>query len=134
MEAYLLDWLTLLARWAHIVVGIAWIGASFYFIWLDNHLEAGQGPGIRGRAVRDPRRRVLPRAEISRSRPPRCRPTLHWFKWEAYWTWITGFALLVLVYYLNAELYLIDPPVMKLSPRRGDRHRPGQPGCWARRV
>ena len=117
VEAYLLDWLTLLARWAHIVVGIAWIGASFYFIWLDNHLEAREDrrTRFRRRALRDPRRRLLPRAEV----PPRAGElpkTLHWFKWEAYWTWITGFALLVLVYYLNAELYLIDPQVTKLSP------------------
>jgi uncharacterized membrane protein len=119
VEAYLLDWLTLLARWAHIVVGIAWIGASFYFIWLDNHLEARQGPdadpliagelyAIHGGGFY--------RAQKYRLAPDTLPPTLHWFKWEAYWTWITGFALLVLVYYLNAELYLVDPQVMQLSP------------------
>ncbi|MGH8689821.1 MAG: urate hydroxylase PuuD [Burkholderiales bacterium] len=110
----MLDWLTLLARWAHIVVGIAWIGASFYFIWLDNHLEAsgnreflGEVHAIHGGGFyRAQKYRVAP-AELPR--------TLHWFKWEAYWTWITGFALLVLVYYLNAELYLVDPAVMRLS-------------------
>lgn len=119
LEAYLLDWLTLLARWAHIVVGIAWIGASFYFIWLDNHLEAQEGPdsdpliagelyAIHGGGFY--------RAQKYRLAPDALPPTLHWFKWEAYWTWLTGFALLVLVYYLNAELYLVDPQVMKLSP------------------
>ena len=118
MEAYLLDWLTLIARWAHIVVGIAWIGASFYFIWLDNHLEAQRGPdsdpliagelyAIHGGGFY--------RAQKYRLAPDALPPTLHWFKWEAYWTWITGFVLLVLVYYLNAELYLVDPQVMKLS-------------------
>ena len=118
MEAYLLDWLTLLARWAHIVVGIAWIGASFYFIWLDNHLEAQRGPAL------DPliagelfaiHGGGFYRAQKYRLAPDALPPTLHWFKWEAYWTWLTGFVLLVLVYYLNAELYLVDPQVMQLS-------------------
>jgi uncharacterized membrane protein len=119
LEAYLLDWLTLIARWAHIVVGIAWIGASFYFIWLDNHLEApkdaeladaelaGELYAIHGGAFY--------RAQKYRLAPAELPKTLHWFKWEAYWTWITGFALLVLIYYLNPELYLVDPAVMKLS-------------------
>ena len=114
MEAYLLDWLTLAARWAHIVVGIAWIGASFYFIWLDNHLETGSGEfsgelyAIHGGGFY--------RAQKYRVAPPELPRTLHWFKWEAYWTWITGFALLVLVFYSNPALYLIDPAVMALSP------------------
>ena len=114
MEAYLLDWLTLAARWAHIVVGIAWIGASFYFIWLDNHLEPAGGEfsgelyAIHGGGFyRAQKYRVAPR-ELPR--------TLHWFKWEAYWTWITGFVLLVLVFYSNPALYLVDPAVMALSP------------------
>ena len=119
MEAYLLDWLTLLARWAHIVVGIAWIGASFYFIWLDNHLEAQRGPAadplIAGElyAIHGG---GFYRAQKYRLAPDALPPTLHWFKWEAYWTWLTGFVLLVLVYYLNAGLYLVDPQVMPLSP------------------
>jgi uncharacterized membrane protein len=115
MEAYLLDWLTLIARWAHIVVGIAWIGASFYFIWLDNHLEAATDPAFAGElyAIHGG---GFYRAQKYRLAPHALPTTLHWFKWEAYWTWLTGFALLVLVYYLNAELYLIDPAVMKLSP------------------
>jgi uncharacterized membrane protein len=114
LEAYLLDWLTLIARWAHIVVGIAWIGASFYFIWLDNHLESSSSPEFSGElhAVHGG---GFYRAQKYRLAPPELPKTLHWFKWEAYWTWITGFALLVLVYYLNPELYLVDPSVMKLS-------------------
>ncbi len=114
MEAYLLEWLTLIARWAHIVVGIAWIGASFYFIWLDNHLEgaadaqfAGELYAIHGGGFY--------RAQKYRVAPQALPATLHWFKWEAYWTWITGFVLLVLVYYINPGLYLVDPAVMKLS-------------------
>jgi len=119
MEAYLLDWLTLLARWAHIVVAIAWIGASFYFIWLDNHLEAQRGadsdPLIAGElyAIHGG---GFYRAQKYRLAPDALPTTLHWFKWEAYWTWLTGFVLLVLVYYLNAGVYLVDPQVMRLSP------------------
>ena len=115
MEAYLLDWLTLIARWAHIVVGIAWIGASFYFIWLDNHLEEAKDPAFAGElyAIHGG---GFYRAQKYRLAPGELPKTLHWFKWEAYWTWLTGFALLVLLYYLNPELYLIDPQVMKLSP------------------
>jgi uncharacterized membrane protein len=115
MEAYFLEWLTLLARWTHIVVAIAWIGASFYFIWLDDHLEPARDPKLAGElwAVHGG---GFYRAEKFRVAPDELPKTLHWFKWEAYWTWITGFVLLVLVYYLSAELYLIDPAVMKLSP------------------
>jgi uncharacterized membrane protein len=114
LEAYLLDWLTLLARWAHIVVGIAWIGASFYFIWLDDHLEASRNEEFAGElhAVHGG---GFYRAQKYRLAPPELPKRLHWFKWEAYWTWITGFALLVLVYYADPQLYLIDPAVMKLS-------------------
>lgn len=114
MEAYLLDWLTLLARWAHIVVGIAWIGASFYFIWLDDHLEPAKDASLAGElyAIHGG---GFYRAQKYQLAPPELPKTLHWFKWEAYWTWITGFVLLVLVYYLNADLYLIDAAVMKLS-------------------
>jgi len=115
VEAYLLDWLTLLARWAHLVVGIAWIGASFYFIWLDDHLEASKDAEFGGElhAIHGG---GFYRAQKYRLAPAELPKTLHWFKWEAYWTWITGFALLVLVYYAHPGLYLIDPAVMKLSP------------------
>src|SRR5207302_333989 len=114
MEAYLLDWLNLLVRWAHVIVGIAWIGASFYFIWLDNHLEPSEDARLAGElwAIHGG---GFYRAEKYRLGPAELPATLHWFKWEAYWTWITGFALLVLMYYANAELYLIDPTVMPLS-------------------
>ena len=96
------------------MVGIAWIGASFYFIWLDNHLESSKDTNIAGElhAIHGG---GFYRVEKFRLAPAELPKTLHWFKWEAYWTWITGFALLVLVYYLNAELYLVDPAVMKLS-------------------
>ncbi|HEU4353922.1 MAG TPA: urate hydroxylase PuuD [Burkholderiales bacterium] len=119
MEAYLLDWLTLVARWAHIVVAIAWIGASFYFIWVDNHLEAPEDAGLADGELAGELYAIhgggFYRAQKYRLAPPQLPKTLHWFKWEAYWTWITGFALLVLVYYVHPELYLIDSAVMKLS-------------------
>ena len=114
MEAYALEWLNLALRWAHVIVGIAWIGASLYFIWLDNHLEpsgdarvAGELWAIHGGGFY--------RAEKFRLAPARMPATLHWFKWEAYWTWFTGIALLALVYYVQAELYLVDPQLMPLS-------------------
>jgi len=114
LEGYLLDWLNLLVRWAHIVVAIAWIGASFYFIWLDDKLEASGEAGLAGElhAIHGG---GFYRVQKYRLAPAELPKTLHWFKWEAYWTWITGFALLVLIYYLQAELYLVDPAVMKLS-------------------
>lgn len=114
MEAYLLEWLNLALRWAHVIVGIAWIGASLYFIWLDDHLEPSRNPALAGElwAVHGG---GFYRAEKYRLAPPAMPASLHWFKWEAYWTWITGFALLVLMYYAGAELYLIDPQVMALS-------------------
>jgi len=114
LEAYLLEWVNLALRWAHVIVGIAWIGASLYFIWLDNHLEPSRDPRVAGElwAIHGG---GFYRAEKFKVAPARMPTTLHWFKWEAYWTWITGFALLSLMYYWNAELYLIDPQVMPLS-------------------
>ena len=101
MEAYLLEWLNLLVRWAHLVVGIAWIGASFYFIWLDNSLEAPTKDGDIQRGVGGELWAVhgggFYHAEKFRSRPPAIPERLHWFKWEAYTTWISGFLLLGLI-------------------------------------
>ena len=114
MEAYLLEWVNLALRWAHVIVGIAWIGASLYFIWLDNHLEPSPDARVAGElwAIHGG---GFYRAEKFKLAPPQMPANLHWFKWEAYWTWITGFALLALMYDANAELYLLDPQVMALS-------------------
>jgi len=114
LEAYLLDWVALLLRWAHVIVGIAWIGASFYFIWLDNRLEPARDPALAGElsAIHGG---GFYRVQKYRLAPDELPARLHWFKWEAYWTWMTGFGLLVALYYANAELYLIDPSVMPLS-------------------
>ena len=128
-SAYLIDWLSLLGRWVHLITGIAWIGASFYFVWLDNHLlaparkrreqmpvsAASCGPctaaaSITRRSIAS-RRRQLP-------------GTLHWFYWEAYSTWLSGFFLLCLLYYARAEIYLIDPAVAALSKPQAIAHWP----------
>lgn len=117
--AFIADWLNLLLRWAHMIVGIAWIGASFYFIWLDNHLQKPLDPadiakGIGGEvwAVHGGGFYTAKKFSLA---PERLPPELHWFKWEAYTTLITGFFLLCLVYYYGAEVALIDPAVMELS-------------------
>ncbi len=120
LDAYATDWLNLLARWLHVIAAIAWIGSSFYFIALDNHLDppadsedAGRGVGgeaweIHGGGFYHVQKyRVAPRTLPER---------LLWFKWEAYATWLSGFALLVVLYYLNADLYLIDRDVADLGP------------------
>ena len=114
MEAYVLEWLNLGLRWAHVIVGIAWIGASLYFIWLDNHLEPSGDARIAGElwAIHGG---GFYRAEKFELAPARMPATLHWFKWEAYWTWFTGIALLALLYYVQAGLYLVDPQVLPLS-------------------
>ena len=116
---YLLDWCGLLVRWLHVVAGIAWIGSSFYFVWLDNHLEP-QGasepadPNVAGElwAVHGG---GFYRSRKYRVAPAVLPPTLHWFYWEAYSTWLSGFALLCLLYFLRAEAYLIDPSVAALT-------------------
>jgi uncharacterized membrane protein len=116
--AYLLDWSGLLIRWLHVVAGIAWIGASFYFVWLDNHLEPSLekdvDPNVAGElwAVHGG---GFYRSRKYRVSPAALPPTLHWFYWEAYTTWLSGFALLCLVYFLRAEAYLIDPAVAPLT-------------------
>lgn len=119
MDSYALEWLNLLLRWLHMVTGIAWIGASFYFVWLDNHLEPPKKESAVARDVSGELWAVhgggFYRAEKFRARPPAMPEKLHWFKWEAYWTWISGFALLVVVYYAGAEWYLIDRSVADLS-------------------
>lgn len=109
MEAHLYMWLSLLLRWTHFIVGIAWIGASFYFNWLENHLQRLQQPeGIAGDlwAVHGGGFYHLKKYAVTPSELP---ADLHWFKWEAYATWISGMALLLVVFYLNAPVYMLSP-------------------------
>jgi uncharacterized membrane protein len=119
METYVYDWLGLLVRWAHVIAGIAWIGSSFYFIWLDNSLtppaEKKSGPDSVAGELYAVHGGGFYHSEKFQVAPSQLPPKLHWFYWEAYTTWITGFVLLILIYYAQAELYLIDPAVATLS-------------------
>jgi uncharacterized membrane protein len=111
-----LDWPNLLLRWGHMIAGIAWIGTSFYFVALDFSLKtrAGLAEGVAGEAweVHGGGFYNVRKYLTAPSKPP---DDLIWFKWEAYLTWVTGFLLLIVQYYLNAEIYLIDPAVMPLG-------------------
>jgi len=119
VDPYVTDWLDLLTRWLHVIAGIVWIGSSFYFIALDNHLRpprdeserelgiGGETWEIHGGGFYNIKKYLV---------APRVLPeTLHWFKWEAYTTWLSGFTLLIVLYYLNADTYLIDKSVADLS-------------------
>ena len=120
MEAYVIDWLNLLARWVHFITGVAWIGASFYFIWLDNHLQAPRSATDDEKGVGGELWSVhgggFYHAQKYRAAPRQLPETLHWFKWEAYTTWLSGMFLLVLVYWYGAEVYLVDPSVAAIKP------------------
>ncbi|MEP4889754.1 MAG: urate hydroxylase PuuD [Aliiglaciecola sp.] len=113
-----MDWVSLFIRWFHVIAGVAWIGASFYFIWLDNNLQAPpdwkKDKGIKGDlwAVHGGGFYEVAKYQYG---PEKMPETLHWFKWEAYTTWISGFSLLILVYYFGASAFLIDPNVMELT-------------------
>ena len=116
MEAHLHMWLSLLVRWAHFIVGIAWIGASFYFNWLENHLQReNQQDGASGDlwAVHGGGFYYLKKFALV---PGELPPALHWFKWEAYMTWVSGMALLIIVFYWNAQTYMLNPSLVGVSP------------------
>ena len=118
MEAHLFEWFNLALRWVHVIVGIAWIGASFYFVWLENNLDrqvknqdiAGELWAIHGGGIYHLQKYNLAPATMPEH--------LHWFKWEAYSSWITGVLLLSTVYYLNAATYLLLPG-SSISPMLG---------------
>ena len=121
MDAHLVEFFSLLLRWLHFIAGVAWIGSSFYFIWLDNSLEA-PAPGsenarkgvsgdlwaVHGGGFYNPQKYAVAPGTL----PPR----LHWFKWEAYTTWLSGTALLVVVYWIRAQTMMIDSADMPLTP------------------
>ncbi len=120
MDPYANEWLDLLVRWLHVIAAIAWIGASFYFIALDNHLrppedEADNERGVGGEAW-EIHGGGLYQVQKYRVAPRTLPEPLHWFKWEAYTTWLSGFALLIVLYYVNANTYLIDKSVADLRP------------------
>jgi uncharacterized membrane protein len=119
LDSYTTDWLNLLARWLHVIAGIAWIGSSFYFIALDYKLEppkdegdAAEGVGGEAWEVHGGGFYHVQKYVVA---PPRLPERLLWFKWEAYTTWLSGFALFVVLYYANADSYLIDKSVADLS-------------------
>jgi len=119
MNAFALEFLNLLGRWVHLITGIAWIGASFYFVWLDNHLLPPTDPALTTKGVGGELWAVhgggFYNAQKYRGAPARLPASLHWFYWEAYSTFLSGFFLLGLLYYAQAEVYLIDPQVAVLS-------------------
>jgi uncharacterized membrane protein len=117
MSAFLVDWLNLLIRWGHMVAGISWIGTSFYFIALDLTLKrrADLPAGVYGEAW-EVHGGGFYHVQKYLTAPSHLPPDLTWFKWEAYLTWVSGFLLLIVQYYLNASSYLIDPGVMALTP------------------
>ena len=117
---YVLEWLNLILRWLHVITGIAWIGASFYFVWLDNTIRppaagsdlaakgvSGELWAVHGGGFYNPQKYL--------NAPPELPRELHWFKWEAYSTWLSGFALLTIVYYFNAQAMMVDQTVANLS-------------------
>lgn len=120
MEAYLLDWANLLLRWVHVITAIAWIGSSFYFVFLDNNLIRPQSPdllekgvdgamwAVHGGGFYNPQKYMVA--------PKRIHTKLHWFYWESYSTWLTGFALFTVLYLYNASSYLVDKSLMNWSP------------------
>jgi uncharacterized membrane protein len=120
MESYLLDWANLLLRWVHVITAIAWIGSSFYFVFLDSSLvppaddklraqgATGEIWAVHGGGFYHPVKYAVS--------PPQLPPHLHWFFWEAYSTWMSGFALFTVSYLWNAGTYLVDKSLMNWSP------------------
>ena len=117
MDAFIADWLNLLIRWGHMIAGIAWIGTSFYFVALDFSLKVrgGMPAGVRGEAW-EVHGGGFYHVQKYLSAPGQMPDHLTWFKWEAYLTWVTGFLLLIVQYYLQPGAYLIDPAVAHLAP------------------
>ncbi|PUA17017.1 urate hydroxylase PuuD [Glaciimonas sp. PCH181] len=120
LVSYGVEWLNLLVRWLHLITGIAWIGASFYFVWLDNSIRppkpgsdlankgvSGELWAVHGGGFYNPQKYLVAPAELPEE--------LHWFKWEAYATWLSGFAMLFIVYYFNASAMMINKEVADLS-------------------
>lgn len=112
------EWLNLAIRWLHLTAGIAWIGSSFYFIWLDSHIKPPKGGPVEGGPAGDlwsVHGGGFYHNEKYPVAPSHMPDELHWFKWEAYFTWMSGFSMLVLVYYIGAKNFLIDPAKASLS-------------------
>lgn len=115
LSPYATDWLDLVFRWFHVIAGIVWIGTSFYFVALDNHLEPSRDRDDLAGDTWEIHGGGFYRIEKYKVAPNELPDPLHWFKWEAYWTWLSGFTLFVVLYYFQAHTSLIDPTVAKLS-------------------
>jgi uncharacterized membrane protein len=120
MEAHLIEMLGMLLRWLHVIAGIAWVGSSFYFVWLDNSLDppapdsdeakkgvSGELWAVHGGGFYNPQKYAVAPATLP--------DKLHWFKWEAYTTWLSGTALLVIVYWMRAQSMMVDPSIASLT-------------------
>jgi uncharacterized membrane protein len=120
MDTYLLDWVNLLLRWTHVIVAIAWIGASFYFVFLDNSLTKPDDPALKAKGVDGELWAVHGGGFYHPQKylvAPKSLPEhLHWFYWESYATWLSGFALYVALYLFNPSTFLIDKHVHDWSP------------------
>jgi uncharacterized membrane protein len=121
MQAYVLDWLSLIVRWFHLTAGIAWIGASFYFVWLDDNLNRRVSAAERRRGIDGELWSVHGGGFYHNEKyltGPVGEPLsndLHWFYWEAYSTWLSGMAMLAIVYWAGASSFLIDKSVLDLT-------------------
>src|SRR2546426_7971919 len=117
MEALIREWLNIGLRWVHLIAGIGWIGTSLYFMWLDASLTKPDPPRSRVESeawlLHSGGFYLVERRQV----PPGQLPSpIHWFKWEAAMTWLTGFPLLVLIYYTTRGVYLGDPAVSSVTP------------------
>ena len=119
METYLLDWANLLLRWLHVITAIAWIGSSFYFVFLDSSLVPPADGRLRGEGATGELWAVHGGGFYHPVKyavaPPALPPHLHWFYWEAYSTWLSGFALFTVLYLFNAGTFLVDKSLMDWS-------------------
>jgi len=117
MNPVVMDWLSLIARWLHVTAAMAWIGSSFYFIQTDLKLKSREGlpPGVAGEAWQVHGGSFYNMVKYAVA-PTRMPDTFTWYLWESRITWLSGFALLILVYYMQADLFLIDKSVMDLTP------------------
>jgi uncharacterized membrane protein len=119
LDPYLSDWLDALLRFLHVIAAVAWIGSSFYFVLLDSKLHPPKrredaAAGVGGE-LWEVHGGGFYHVQKYRLAPPRLPEQLEWFKWEAYTTWLSGFALLIVLYYLDADTYLVDPAVADLG-------------------
>ena len=120
MESYLLDWANLLLRWAHVITAIAWVGSSFYFVFLDSSLTPPEDEDLKRQGVSGELWALhgggFYHPVKFAGAPPQLPKHLHWFYWESYSTWLTGFALFTVSYLWSAGTYLIDKSVMDWAP------------------